>query len=107
MVEIVNQFGILFVCFLFFCRTLGPMAAVEFVQCELWRGGEGASARVPAAVGCWRDAVYWHSEGTVHLLSGGLCRLEPTFVSFFPSVLYLPNVLYILTFSISAPSRPQ
>lgn len=50
------------------------MATVEFVQCELWRGGEGTSASVFAALWCWWDEVHWHGEGTVHLLSRGLCR---------------------------------
>lgn len=57
----------------FLCRTVGSLAAVEFVQRELWRGREGAAAWVPAALGCWGDAVYWHSEGTVHVLARGLC----------------------------------
>lgn len=29
---------------LFFCRDMGALAAMEYVQCELWRGGEGTSA---------------------------------------------------------------
>ncbi len=58
---------------IFFCRVMGPVAAVERVQCELWRGGEGASARVFAALRCRRDEVHRHGEGTVHLLTGGLC----------------------------------
>lgn len=52
---------------------MGPVAAVERVQCELWRGGEGTRARVFAALRCRRDAVHWHGEGTVRLLTGGLC----------------------------------
>lgn len=35
-------FSCLFVSW--FCRALGPMAAMEFVQCELWRGCKGACA---------------------------------------------------------------
>lgn len=78
------------------------MAAVEFVQRELWGGREGASAWVPAALGCWGDAVSRHSEGTVHVLTGGLCGLDPTFV--FSSFTTSPSYL---TFSACVLLRPQ
>lgn len=86
----------------FFCRAVGSMAAVEFVQRELWGGREGASAWVPAALRCWRDAVHWHSEGTVHVLSRGLRGLGPTFV--FSSFTASPSYL---TFSAPVLLRPQ
>ncbi|KAF3840783.1 hypothetical protein F7725_006645, partial [Dissostichus mawsoni] len=40
--------------------VMGPVAAMECVQCELWRGGEGARARVFAALRCGGDAVHGH-----------------------------------------------
>lgn len=89
---------------LFFCRTVGSLAAVELVQRELWGGREGAGAWVPAALGRWRDAVYWHSEGTVHVLTRGLCGLDPTFVS--SSFTTSPSYIYV-TFSASLLLRPQ
>lgn len=80
--------------YFFICRNLGPLAAMEFVQCELWRGGEGKSTWMFAALRCWRDAVHWHGEGTVQLLPRELCwsvsciKIPPIFLKFFFCLLF-------------------
>lgn len=53
---------------------MGALAALELVQCELRRGGEGTSARVFTALRCTRDAVHRHGEGAVYVFAGRMCR---------------------------------
>lgn len=66
---------------------------------------------MPGASGRRRDALHWHSEGTVHLLTRGLCRLDPTFL-FFQSCLYLIFSIFNLEYtppperSAPSPSLP-
>lgn len=60
------------------CRILGALAVMERVQCELWRGGEGACARLFTALRCARSAVHGNVEGAVSMLPGRLQRSVST-----------------------------
>lgn len=90
-------------------RNLGPLAAVECVQCQLWGGCERTDTGLFAALKCRRDSVHWHGEGTVPLLTGGLCWLVLPYFSKPLNPIFLVMFIFSFhsfacSFSISPPN---